>query len=54
VGGQRLRVEYIGAPDAEGRRQINAALPPDLPKGKHLFMVECGGVTSESRVLNVV
>jgi tRNA (mo5U34)-methyltransferase len=54
ASGRRLRVEYIGAPDAEGRRQINAALPPDLPRGKHPFRVECGGVTSESLTLNVV
>jgi len=54
IGDQRLRVEYIGAPDAEGRRQINVALPHDFRKGRQPFTVECGGVSSQSWVLNVV
>ena len=53
IGDKRLRVEYIGAPDAQGRRQINAALPHDLPRGKQLISVECGGVTSQTLPLNV-
>jgi hypothetical protein len=54
IGDKRLRIEYIGAPDAEGRRQINVALPHDLRKGQQTFTVECGGVSSESCVLSVV
>jgi len=54
VGDKCLRVEHIGVPDAAGRRQINAALPPDLRKGEQLFTVECGGVSSQSWPLTVV
>ena len=58
LGETRLRVEFIGEPDVEGMRQINAALPPALPgdtgKGEQPCRVECGGVSTESRPLNVV
>jgi hypothetical protein len=35
-------------------RQINAALPADTAKGEHPCRVECAGVSTESRMLNVV
>jgi len=58
LGQTRLRVEFIGEPDVEGTRQINAALPAALPgdtgKGEQPCRVECGGVSTESRPLNVV
>ena len=54
LGDKRLRAQYIGAPDAEGRRQINVAIPHDSPTGRQLFAIECGGVRSESWPLNVV
>jgi hypothetical protein len=54
AGDTRLSVWYAGAPDDEGRRQINAALPRHLRRGMQPFIVECGGVSSESRPQNVV
>ena len=54
LGHTRLRVEFIGDPDPEGTRQINAALPVDMVKGEQACRVECGGVSTESRPLNVV
>jgi tRNA (mo5U34)-methyltransferase len=58
LGETRLRVEFIGEPDTEGIRQINAALPAALPgdagKGEQPCRVECAGVSSERWPLNVV
>ena len=54
LGETKLRVQYVGDPDAEGMRQINAALPADTGKGERLCRVECGGVSTEGRALNVV
>jgi hypothetical protein len=60
LGETRLRVQYVGEPDAEGMRQINAALPVDTGdtgdagKGEQPCRVECGGVSTEARTLKVV
>jgi uncharacterized protein (TIGR03437 family) len=54
LGETKLRVQYVGEPDPEGMRQINAALPADAAKGDQACRVECAGVSTESRVLNVV
>jgi uncharacterized protein (TIGR03437 family) len=54
LGKTKLRVQYVGEPDPEGMRQINAALPADAAKGEQACRVECAGVSTESRVLNVV
>jgi hypothetical protein len=58
LGETMLRVEFIGEPDTEGVRQINAALPAAFPgdagKGEQPCRVECGGVSSERWLLNVV
>jgi uncharacterized protein (TIGR03437 family) len=54
LGQTRLRVEYVGEPDAEGARQINAALPVDADKGLQPCRVECGGVSTKAWELNVV
>jgi hypothetical protein len=54
LGETRLRVEFIGEPDVEGTRQINAALPVHTGKGEQPCRVECGGVSTERWVLNVV
>jgi uncharacterized protein (TIGR03437 family) len=58
LGETKLRVQYVGEPDPEGMRQINAALPAVLPgdtaKGPQACRVECGGVATESCTLTVV
>jgi tRNA (mo5U34)-methyltransferase len=54
LGEKRLRVEYVSEPDAEGMRQINAALPLDAAKGPHACRVECAGVSTDGWMLNVV
>jgi hypothetical protein len=54
LGETKLRVQYVGEPDAELMRQINAALPADTGKGSQLCRVECGGVSTDGRRLNVV
>ena len=54
LGETKLRVQYVGGVGAEGTRQINAALPADMGKGRRLCRVECGGVSTEERALNVV
>jgi hypothetical protein len=54
LGERRLRVEFVGDPDLEGTRQINAALPHDMGKGEQLCRVECAGVSTESQAVNVV
>jgi hypothetical protein len=54
LGEARLRVDYVSEPDPEGKRQINAVLPASTGKGEHSVRVECGGVSTESRVIRVV
>ena len=54
LGETKLRMQYVGVPDVEGMRQINAAFPAGMDKGEQPCRVECGGVSTESRVLRVV
>jgi uncharacterized protein (TIGR03437 family) len=54
LGQAKLRVQYVGEPDLEGMRQINAALPMDVGKGEQLCRVECGGVSTETWPIRVV
>ena len=54
LGETKLRVQYVGEPDSDGMRQINAALPAGMGKGEQLCRVECGGAGTESRVLRVM
>ena len=54
LGEKKLLVQYVGEPDAEGMRQINAALPVGAGQGEQLCRVECGGVSTESWALRVV
>jgi tRNA (mo5U34)-methyltransferase len=54
LGRTRLRVLFVGEPDAGGLRQINAALPADAGKGEQACRVECAGVSTEAWPLNVV
>jgi len=51
MGEARLVVEWIGEPDSEGFRQINAWVAGDFAKGECAFRVECAGVSSESTTL---
>jgi tRNA (mo5U34)-methyltransferase len=53
AGEQRLVLEWIGEPDADGVRQINARLAGEVDSGECLFFVECGGVKSEPVALLV-
>ncbi len=46
LGNRRLEVEYVGEPNAEGYRQINAAVPANVAPGDHEFRIECAGVSS--------
>jgi hypothetical protein len=44
LGETRLAVDYVGEPDGEGFRQINAGVPGDLEPGDHPLRVEFGPV----------
>ena len=41
----RLSVHWVGAPDAAGVSQTNAAVPGSVPKGERMLCIECGGVS---------
>jgi hypothetical protein len=47
TGEWRLRTLAIAEPDAQGYRQINAALPGDVAAGRQSFRVEAGGAVSQ-------
>jgi hypothetical protein len=47
LGETRLGLEYIGDPDPDGCRQINAAVPSDVATGEQFLRIECGGVSSD-------
>jgi tRNA (mo5U34)-methyltransferase len=46
LGNRRLEVDYVGEPDAQGYRQVNATVPGNATLGEQEFRVECGGVSS--------
>ena len=46
LGGRRQPVEYVGAPEADLYRQINAVVKSDQAPGERDFTVEFGGVTA--------
>jgi tRNA (mo5U34)-methyltransferase len=46
LGQRRLEVTYVGEPDANGHRQVNAVVPANMTAGEHVFRVECAGVSS--------
>jgi tRNA (mo5U34)-methyltransferase len=48
LGPARLAVSFIGDPNPDGFRQLNAALPAEAPHGDQPFRVESGGVSSPS------
>lgn len=43
LGGRRLQVNYVGDPDSECFRQINAEVPGDAAKGEQELRVKCAG-----------
>jgi len=46
LGNRKLGVDYVGNPDAEGYRQVNAVVPENMTPGEHEFRVECAKVSS--------
>jgi tRNA (mo5U34)-methyltransferase len=54
LGESKLRVQYVGTPDAHGMRQINAILPVDTARGEYPCRVECAGVRTEASILTVI
>ncbi len=54
LGGRRQPVEYVGGPEADGFRQINAKVRPDQPSGEQEFVVEFAGVASAPLTVQVV
>ena len=46
LGDTRLAVTFIGEPNPDGFRQLNAQLPPAPLRGDLAFRIECGGVSS--------
>ena len=53
LGIRRLNVDYVGEPDAQGYRQVNALVPGDATPGEHEFRVECADVRSNTLALTV-
>jgi tRNA (mo5U34)-methyltransferase len=54
LGNKRLEVDYVGEPNADGYRQINAVVPGTTARGDQDFRLECGGVSSNSIVVRVI
>jgi len=50
----RLAIEYVGARDPDGNRQINAVIPGDARKGEHTLRIECAGSSSEGLPLKLI
>jgi hypothetical protein len=50
----RLAVDWIGPVDARGLRQINALVPGDAAKAEHPVIVECAGLRSAHRMVQVL
>ena len=49
----RLSVDYVGAPDAAGLRQVNAAVPTEFESGDHALRVECAAAVSPPLTVRV-
>lgn len=54
LGGIPLQIIWIGPTEKSGSCQINAKIPPDLPKGSHDFQIEFAGVRSEPQAVRVL
>jgi len=48
LGNRRLEVTYVGPPDVNGYRQVNAVVPGDVATDARLFHVECAGASSDA------
>jgi len=53
LGNRRLDVDYVGEPDPQGYRQVNAVVPGSAAKGEHELRVECAGVSSGTLPLRI-
>jgi tRNA (mo5U34)-methyltransferase len=53
LGETRLAVDYVGAPDAAGLRQVNAAVPSEFEPGDHILTVECAEAVSPPMTVRV-
>ncbi len=47
LGGSKLTVEYLGAQDPSGFRQVNASLPGAFAPGDHQLRVACGAAAAD-------
>jgi tRNA (mo5U34)-methyltransferase len=54
LGERRLSVGYVGEPDSDRLRQINAAVPAEIERGEHGLTVECGGSRSAAWTMRVL
>jgi tRNA (mo5U34)-methyltransferase len=52
LAGARLQVDFVGEPDPQALRQINALVPRDV-SGERLLEVECGGVRSAPAAVRI-
>jgi len=51
LGPRPLQVNYVGEPDTEGCRQVNALVPSEAAKGEQTIRVQCGGTSAETRLV---
>ena len=49
-----LQITFIGPIEKSGFCQVNAKVPPDVPKGSHDFQVRFAGVSSEPQAVRVL
>ncbi len=49
-----LQITWLGPTEKSGFCQVNAKVPPDLPKGSHDFRVKFAGVSSEPQAVRVL
>jgi hypothetical protein len=53
IGGRRQPVDYVGKPEADLFRQINATVKPDQALGEQEFVVEFAGIQSAPLLVRV-
>ena len=51
---KRLAIDFVGAQDSGGNRQVNAVVPGNTTAGEHSLRIECAGVSSEPLSITVV
>jgi tRNA (mo5U34)-methyltransferase len=54
LDGTRTRTDFVGEPDENGARQVNAVVPADTPRGEGRLRVECAGVRSGEYLIQIV